>query len=103
MGVADDETVFLEMLLIEEGGLMQVVLVEPAISNGAITADLDAQLMDERFGSEAIGIRSGDGHGAAIADICSPGVLKLIALGVAAEVVVIIKNEDSLFGPQGVR
>ena len=66
-----------------------------------VAPDLDAEFFDQPLGRIAIGVRRGNAHRAAVADVCAPAVGELVALGVATEVVVVVEDEDLLIIAEG--
>ena len=59
------------------------------------------KLLHQRFRGVAVGKRRSDAQSAADADQRPPLVVKFIALGVAAKIVVVVQDENALVGSQG--
>ena len=67
-----------------------------AILELGVALDLDAELLDQPLGRVAVRIRRRDAHRAAVADERAALVVELVPLRVAAEVVVVVENQDLL-------
>src|SRR5205085_11382452 len=57
---------------------------------------LNPERLDESLGRVAVGIGRRDAHRAAVTDVRAPLITELVALGVSAEVVVIVEDQDLL-------
>ena len=99
--VAGQQAIGAEGLLVEEErGAEAERLVEIRVEHLGIARDLDAQLGDEVFGDFAVRRRAVDRLRAAVADVGAAVVGELVALGVAAEVVVVVEDQDARVGPR---
>ena len=89
---AGDQTVAQEMLPVKERGVAQ-----PGIGFGLkplIAGEIDTQIGQHLLGGEAVGEGRFNAHRAAIGKDGAAAVVELVALGVTAEIVVIIKDQD---------
>jgi hypothetical protein len=97
--VARHDHVLPERLAIEEeAGAQAERRVQRAVQQARIAADVDSELLDQALGDGAVRRRAVDRLCAAIADPRASAVGELVALGVPAEVVVVIEHEDARVG-----
>jgi hypothetical protein len=95
---AGDQPVGAKMFLVEKGRGAQ-----PGIGIGFITAvagQIDAKIGEQLFRGETIGKRRFNAHRAAIAKDGAAPVSKLVALGMAAEIVVIVDDQYLAIGAE---
>jgi len=89
------QPILAEVLLVEKGASSQpVLLLQIMVQEFRVALDLDAQLPDQRLRAIAVRIRSLDSHGPAEADERFALIVKLVSLGVPAEVIVIVEDQD---------
>ena len=89
---AGDQTVAQEMLPVKERGVAQ-----PGIGLGLeplIAGEIDTQIGQHLLGGEAVGEGRFNAHRAAIGKDGAAAVVELVALGVAAEIIVIVEDQD---------
>src|SRR5206468_4806111 len=99
--VAGDETVLAEMFLVEEHRGTKIELLK-RVARGelAVALDLDAEFLDQPLRRVAVRIGRRNALRAAVADEGAPVVLKLVALRVAAEIVVIVEDQNFFPGAE---
>src|SRR5262245_12991877 len=97
--VSGDDAVFAEVLLVEEGRCAKT-LQRTASVEFAVALDFDAELFDQPLGGVAVRKRRRDALCATVADERTSVVVELVTLGVTAEVVVVIENENLLIVPE---
>src|SRR5579862_7327746 len=85
-----------ERLAVEEDPLRKTErLIEVAIVRAVKSIQIDAQFFEQRQGRPTVAIRTIDRLGAAVHQEPSAADLKLVSLGVPAEIVVIIEHEHA--------
>ena len=62
---------------------------------------IDAQGLQQAVGDRAVGERTVDLQGAAVHQVQLAAEVVLVALGVAAEIVVVVEDQDARAGPRG--
>ena len=91
---ADDEFIGAEGLAIEECGGLESPLIVILQVLGAFgeLRNVDAQGLQQAVGDRSIGPRTVDFQGAAVHQMEAAAQIELVALGVAAEIVVIVEQ-----------
>jgi hypothetical protein len=90
------EKVRTECLLIEErDGAKSERLEELPVRGVGIPIDIDADFADHLFGDGWVGFRRFQHHGAAVPDVRATIERELITFRMAAEVVVIVEEQDA--------
>src|SRR5580693_6815102 len=100
-GVACHQAILTEGFLVEEDALLQspqCLVIGAFRGCGAEFFRIDAQLIHQSVRLFAVRKRRFDGPGAAIREQQPALRAKLVALGVAAEIVVIVENQDARCG-----
>src|SRR6202022_3286623 len=93
---ADHQLVYVKRLLVEEYVRTQTErTIEILIHIFGIRGDVNAQLPDQALGDRAVWRRTLDGKRAAESKAKRIAHTKFIALGVAAKVVVVIKDQNA--------
>ena len=87
-----------EMLLVEEGGRAEALVGLGLVAR--IAGEIDAEVRQQLLRGEAVGERRFDAHRAAVGKDGAALVRKLVALGVPAEIVVVVEDEDAAVVPQ---
>ncbi len=96
---AGHQAILAEVFLVEERPGAELVLLEQrAVLELGVARHVDAQVDEQLLGHVAVGIRRGHAHRAAVGQIGAALVDELVALGVAAEVVVVVEDEHALVG-----
>ena len=84
------------MFLIEEHRGTEIRLRERVARRELVIAlDLDAEVLNETLRRVAVRKRRGDALRAAVPNKCTTVVLELVSLGVAAEIIVVVQNQNA--------
>src|SRR5204863_8036707 len=99
--VAGDEPVLAEMFPVEERRRTEIELLKRGARRKlAVAPDLDAEILDQPLRRVAVWVGRRNALRAAVADEGAAVVLKFVALRVAAEIVVVVENQDRLLGAE---
>src|SRR5262249_2156766 len=100
--IAGDEAILAPGLTVEEDAPRKAkLLVEAAVDELTVAGHGDAQLADEGLRHEAVGKRGLDALRPPVADDEPALVADLVRLGMAAEVVVVVEDEDAPVASHG--
>src|SRR5215831_7200355 len=98
--IAAHKAVFSKMFFVEEHAVAQTVfLFDLLVEKLGVPRNIDSEFSNQGLRAVAVWKGSGDAHRAPIANECLSLVLKLVAPGMAAKVVMVVENENFVTGP----
>src|SRR5262249_16090966 len=98
--IATHKAVFSKMFFVEEHAVAQTIfLFDLLVEKLGVPRTIDSEISNQRLRAMAVWKGRGDAHRSPIGNECLSLVLKLIAPGMAAEVVMVVENENFVTRP----